>query len=59
VTLSEHPEHSSITVTDDGIGLDPNQKAPGLGTMLFATAGDWTLVNRPEGGAELTLRVLR
>jgi hypothetical protein len=48
-----------MTVTDDGIGLAPNQKAPGLGTMLFATAGDWTLINRPEGGAELTLRVLR
>jgi hypothetical protein len=59
VTLAEQPEYSTITVTDDGFGLDPDRKSPGLGTLLFATAGDWTLLDRPEGGAELTLRVLR
>jgi len=59
VTLAEQLEYSTITVTDDGLGLDPDRKPPGLGTMLFATAGDWTLLGRPEGGAELTLRVLR
>ncbi len=59
VTLAEQPEYSTITVTDDGLGLDPDRKSPGLGTLLFATAGDWTLLDRPEGGAELALRVLR
>jgi hypothetical protein len=59
VTLAEQLEYSTITVTDDGLGLNPAKRPPGLGTMLFATAGDWSLINRPEGGAELTLRVLR
>ena len=57
VRLVGQQDVSLITVTDDGLGLNPKKKTPGLGTMLFSSAGEWALTNRLEGGAQLTLRV--
>ena len=47
-----------IRVSDDGDGV-PSDPVSGLGTaMLDDTCLRWTLLNRPEGGAELSAYVV-
>ena len=47
-----------LRVSDDGDGV-ASDPIPGLGEAMFDdTCLRWTLLNRPEGGAELTAYVV-
>lgn len=47
----------SLRISDNGLG--PTSGNPGLGSSLFATAGQWTFKALPDGGGELLVRFSR
>lgn len=46
-----------VSVTDNGLG--PTNGAPGLGSSLFASAGNWKVSPLAEGGSELVVSFSR
>ena len=58
ISLVRKGESILVRVSDDGVGL-PASPVAGLGTQMLHDIGlRWTLINKPEGGAELTVEVV-
>jgi two-component sensor histidine kinase len=55
VVMRNQGGHSTVEVTDDGLG--PRDGKPGLGTSLFRNVsdGNWSLQQQPNGGSKLTV----